>query len=145
MNRSPLRPSALVALVVLVAFVGSRAGAQQAVTVSGHITSGGAPLGGARISIDELKLERTTDGEGRYSFVVPSSAVRGQSVKITASLRGRRGVYVPKTATIQLVGRPVVRDFDLALALDEQVVAERDTTRPAGATTGAATAAATAA
>jgi hypothetical protein len=135
MSRSLWRPSVVAALAT--ALAGARVGAQQAVIVSGHITSGGAALSGVRVAIDELKIERTTDGEGRYSFVVPSSAVRGQRVKITASLRNRRGVYVPKTATIQLVGRPVTQDFDLALALDEQVVAERDTTRPAATTTAA--------
>src|SRR5262249_47944476 len=45
-------------------------------------------------------------------------------------LRNRRGVYVPKSALIVLRRGTLVQDFDLALALEGQVIAELDSTRP---------------
>ncbi len=88
--------------------------AQQAVRVSGHVTAQGAPLAGAKVRIDELKIERTTGTDGAYSFVVPSSAVRGQMVTMVVSGTTRRGRFVPSTTKISLTGGAIVKDFDLA-------------------------------
>src|SRR5215831_6927113 len=69
----------LVAVVSLVVARTSPLAAQNAVTISGHVTASGMPLTGARVRITELGLERVTDDAGRYSFVVPSADVRGQT------------------------------------------------------------------
>src|SRR5690242_4384045 len=78
--------------------------AQRAVTVAGHVTSRGAPLPGAHVRVDELRIDRTTDAEGRYSFVVPSSSVHGQNIKVVATMSDRRLRYLPVSATLALTG-----------------------------------------
>jgi TonB-dependent SusC/RagA subfamily outer membrane receptor len=97
--------------------------AQTAVTISGHVTSSGRPLSGAHVRIAELGLERSTDAFGRYSFVVPSADVRGQTVKLVASASDRRVRYAPLTTPIVLTGEALVRDFDLKLATERDSIA----------------------
>lgn len=87
--------------------------AQQAVRVSGHVTAQGAPLAGAKVRVDELKIERTTGTDGSYSFVVPSNAVRGQTVTMVVSGTTRRGRFAPSTTKLPLTGGAIVKDFDL--------------------------------
>jgi len=94
--------------------------AQGAVTVSGHVTSSGRPLVGARVRITELRLERSTDVAGRYSFIVPSSEVRGQTVHLVASMSDRRVRYLPASATIVLAGGAIVQDFNLSVAAERE-------------------------
>ena len=107
--------------------------AQRSVTVSGHVTSGNTPLVGAHVHIDELRIDRTTNADGRYSFLIPSISVHGQSVRITASNSDRRVRYLPKSAVIELTGVPIVQDFDLAVAGEGQVIPPpADTPRPTG-------------
>ena len=98
---------------VLIAGLATSLTAQEAVRVSGHVTAQGAPLAGAKVRIDELKIERTTATDGAYSFVVPSNAVRGQTVTIVVSATTRRGRFGPSTSKLPLVGGSIVRDFDL--------------------------------
>src|SRR4051812_15781562 len=76
--------------------------AQQAVTVSGHVTAGGGPLAGARVRIADLipPIERPTDPPGRYSFVIPANNVRGQAVTIVAMMTGRRPRFGSRSATV---------------------------------------------
>jgi hypothetical protein len=85
------------------------AAAQEAVTVSGHVSAGGRPVQGATVRIQELNIGSTTDVEGRYSFIVPSSRVRGQTVTITA----RYVRFSPTSFSIVLVGGSLVKDFEL--------------------------------
>jgi TonB-dependent SusC/RagA subfamily outer membrane receptor len=91
----------------------TRATAQGAVRVSGHVTAQGAPLDGAHVRIDELKIDRTTSSDGAYSFVVPSGFVRGQTVTIVVNANTRRGQYAPASEKIALVGGSIVKDFNL--------------------------------
>jgi TonB-dependent SusC/RagA subfamily outer membrane receptor len=109
--------------------------AQRAMTVAGHVTSQGAPLTGAHVRVDELRIDRTTDSDGRYSFVIPSSSVLGQKVTIIATMGDRRVRYVPVSATITLVGAPLTQDFDLVLATGSNpVVIAADSGLPAAIT-----------
>ena len=114
-----------VAALVSVA-LSSAAIAQQAVTVSGYVSSHGAPLAGAHVRVDELKIDRKTDASGRYSFVVPSASVRGQRVRLVATMLDRHVRYASKSATIELIGVPVTQDFDLALLEEGQEIAAAD-------------------
>ncbi|MEP6492896.1 MAG: TonB-dependent receptor plug domain-containing protein [bacterium] len=124
-----IRRTALLALAPLCAPLATTF-AQQAVTVSGHVTSGGAPVAGVHVRIVSLRLDRTTDSQGRYSVVIPSANVRGQSVILTASMIERRPKYLPKSASLMLTGGPMVQDFDLAPAPDGDVAQSHDSTRP---------------
>jgi len=83
--------------------------AQEAVTITGHVSSAKMPVRGASIRIEQLDLGATTDADGRYSFIVPSTRVRGQTVTITARYVRLR----PQSVDVTLVGGALVRDFDL--------------------------------
>lgn len=109
MNRKIFEVFTAVALICAAAV----AGAQQPMTVFGHVTSGGRPVVGARIRVPDLRIERTADADGRYSFLVPSVQVRAQSVRIIASDGERRARFAPLTATITLSGGSIEQNFDL--------------------------------
>ncbi|HTE43786.1 MAG TPA: TonB-dependent receptor plug domain-containing protein, partial [Gemmatimonadaceae bacterium] len=128
-----IRRTALIALVPLCGPLAMARG-QQAVTVSGHVTSNGAPILGVHVRIVSLRIDRVTDAQGRYSIVIPSASVRGQSVIITASMIERRARYLPESASLALTGGPVVQDFDLALAPDGEIAQARDSGRSTPAT-----------
>jgi TonB-dependent SusC/RagA subfamily outer membrane receptor len=83
--------------------------AQEAVTVSGHVSADNHPIQGATVRIQELNLGGSTDAEGRYSFIVPSSRVRGQKVTLTA----RYVRYSPASVQITLIGGSLTQDFTL--------------------------------
>lgn len=83
--------------------------AQEAVTVSGHVSADNRPIKGATVRIQELNVGGSTDAEGFYSFIVPSSRVRGQTVTLTA----RYVRYSPSSVQITLVGGALSRDFTL--------------------------------
>ena len=87
----------------------ANASAQEAVTVSGHVSTGNMPLQNATVRIPSLDVGGMTDENGRYSFIVPSSRVRGQRATMTA----RHVRYVTQSAEVTLVGGSLVRDFDL--------------------------------
>src|SRR5215211_5821377 len=95
---------------VVLFFALSAAGyAQEAVTISGHVSADNHPVQGATVRIQALNVGSTTDVEGRYSFIVPSSSVRGQTVTITA----RYVRFSETSAQITLVGGTLVKDFEL--------------------------------
>jgi TonB-dependent SusC/RagA subfamily outer membrane receptor len=96
------------AAIVLGLFPGALA-AQEAVTVTGHVSANNHPIQGATVRIQELNLGGSTDAEGRYSFIVPSSRVRGQTVTLTA----RYVRYSPASVRITLVGGSLAQDFTL--------------------------------
>ena len=84
--------------------------AQRAVTITGHVSSGRTPLQGASVRIEQLDMGTVTNADGRYSIIVPSSRVQGQTVTLTA----RYLRYAPASVQVVLVGGSLVQDFDLA-------------------------------
>ncbi|MBA2707026.1 MAG: SusC/RagA family TonB-linked outer membrane protein [Gemmatimonadaceae bacterium] len=95
----------------------------QGTTLNGRVTAGanGVAVVAATVSIAELRVGTQTDADGRYSFTVPASSVRGQAVFVTA----RRIGYQPSTVQVTLSGTGIVTDFRLtsvAATLDEVVV-----------------------
>jgi TonB-dependent SusC/RagA subfamily outer membrane receptor len=110
------------------------AGAQEAVTISGHVSAADQPVQGATVRIQELRLSTTTNAEGRYTLIVPSSRVRGQTVTLVA----RHVRYNPESARIQLVGGSVEKDFQLVPATEAQPRAAEAATIAPEPTTGAA-------
>src|SRR5262245_5975568 len=87
----------------------SMARAQQAVTISGRVTSeAGVPLPGTSVLIDALKLGTQTNDDGRYSLVVPANRATG-SVVLTVRRIGHKAA----TATLQLTGAAVTQNFTL--------------------------------
>jgi len=97
------------AAAFLLLFAPVAAHAQQATTVSGRVmTDGKAPLQGASVTIPTTGLGATTDAEGRYSFTVPTSRLRGPS-----SLTARRIGFVSRTVSIDLTGSAITQDFTL--------------------------------
>ncbi len=112
------------ALIALPAY----AVAQDAVTITGRVTSaeGGAPLGTASVTVEGLGSVTLTRDDGRYSLVVPAARAHGQQATITARLIG----YKAKVATITLAGN-VTQDFALdvnPLRLGEIIVTGAGTT-----------------
>jgi TonB-dependent SusC/RagA subfamily outer membrane receptor len=102
------------AFATLWAFVLSRpVGAQQAVSVSGHVSGDRGPIDGASVRVPSLDIERTTDRNGYYSFLIPARRVGGQTVVMTVSSSDRRDRFEPQSVEITLSGGPIVRDFVL--------------------------------
>ena len=129
-----LRSLAASTLVLLVS-IAARGDAQEAVTLTGRVSSARTALRGASVRVEELGMEATTDAQGRYSLIISSSRVRGQAVTITA----RYLRYRPQSASVRLVGGALVQDFELRPATDAptdapRTVSEVDSARrvPAG-------------
>ena len=95
--------------LLLLGSVSATVAGQEAVTVRGHVSAASMPVRGAIVRIEALNIESSTDGEGRFSFIVPSARVRGQTVALTASYPRFR----TKSVDLTLVGGSVVQDFDL--------------------------------
>lgn len=123
------RTAAAIALLGVAPVVA--ASAQRPVTVSGFVTASGVPVRGASVSISDLDVSATSNDEGRYSFIVPASQVRGQTVLISA--RHRR--YSTRTMPVALTGGSLQLDFEMQ-ALTPRVALETETggAIPAGAT-----------
>jgi TonB-linked SusC/RagA family outer membrane protein len=83
--------------------------AQEARITGRVVNEAVAPIEGANVRIPLLALGSLAGTDGRYTIVVPSSRVHGQSVAITARLLG----YAPQTQTITL--NPGVTTVDFAL------------------------------
>jgi len=100
-------------VAVLLGALPAVAAAQQATVVSGQVMSAAnAPVSDATVSIPSLSVGARTNGEGRYSFTVPSNRVTGQTVSLVARRIGFNAV----TRSITLTGAPVVQNFSLAAA-----------------------------
>jgi TonB-dependent SusC/RagA subfamily outer membrane receptor len=87
----------------------STALAQEPESITGHVSAGGLPVQGAAVRIRELGIGTTTNAEGRFTFIVRSSNVRGQTV----TLEARHVRYNPVSVGIALTGGTLTHDFEL--------------------------------
>ena len=86
--------------------------AQQAVTLTGQVTSdAGTPLPDAGVFIQTMNLSTTSRGDGRYTLVIPSARVAGQTVTLTVRLVG----YTSGSAQVALTGGSITQNFKLVL------------------------------
>jgi hypothetical protein len=120
--------------LLLLGSVPATLSAQEAVTITGHVSSASMPVRGATVRIDQLDLGATTDADGRYSFIIPSLRVRGQTVTLTARYVRLR----PKSVDVTLTGGALIRDFDLSGgdAAQPPRTTDRPTDRPRVTDTG---------
>ncbi len=107
----PLR-SAVFGLATLsaLALPGRVAAQQQPVTITGLVTSdAGIPLTDAAVSIQTMNLNVFSRGDGRFTIVIPSSRVAGQTVTLSVRLVG----YKSASASVTLAGGTVTQNFAL--------------------------------
>ena len=83
--------------------------AQEPESITGHVSAGGRPVQGATVRIRELGIGTTTNADGRFTFIVRSSNVRGQTV----ALEARQVRYNPASIPIVLTGGTLTQDFEL--------------------------------
>ncbi len=83
--------------------------AQEPESITGHVSADGQPVQGATVRIRELGIGTTTNAEGRFTFIVRSSSVRGQTV----TLEARHVRYNPVSIAIALTGGTLTHDFEL--------------------------------
>ena len=117
--RRPLVSSLVTCGLVLLGLIPAVARAQEATIVTGQVSTRGAPVVGASVSIPSLRLGSTTDGQGMYRLTVPAS-VTGE---VTLSVR--RIGYVTRSVPITLAGGQLHQDFALeasAVELTEVIV-----------------------
>ena len=112
--------------VVALSISAARARAQESVTIGGHVSAAGNPVQGATVRIPALGLSSTTTSEGRYSLIVPSAKVRGQTVDLVV----RHVRYSIETAPVTLTGGFLVKDFDLSPAGEPRADADPTDARP---------------
>lgn len=89
----------------------------QTAVITGTVTTEGSPLPGATVAIEQLGLSAMTDANGRYSLEIPASAVRGQSVRMTASFQGLQA----RTTEVTLSAGAISRDFSLIVSFGEMI------------------------
>jgi len=96
--------------LVLIGLIPAVATAQEATTVSGQVksTPGGQPLSGAIVSIPSLRVNATTDNDGRYRLVLPAGS--SGAVQLTV----RRIGYQTSTVPVTLSGASLEQDVALA-------------------------------
>jgi TonB-linked SusC/RagA family outer membrane protein len=100
------------AALLVLATAASVAAAQQAVTITGQVTSdAGMPLPDAGVFIQTMNLSTTTRGDGHYTLVIPSARVAGQTVALTVRLVG----YTSASSNLTLSGGAITQDFKLVL------------------------------
>src|SRR5437660_9084065 len=117
--RRPFVSSLVTCGLVLLGLVPAVAGAQEATIVTGQVSTRGAPVVGASVSIPSLRLGSTSDGQGMYRLTVPAT-VTGE---VTLSVR--RIGYVTRSVPITLAGGQLHQDFALeatAVELTEVIV-----------------------
>ena len=79
-------------------------------TISGRVVSEqGRVLSNTNVLIPELSISVATNGEGRYTIVVPAARANGQAV----SLRARHIGYTPDTRPVLLTTGTQTVDFSL--------------------------------
>jgi TonB-dependent SusC/RagA subfamily outer membrane receptor len=114
-------------LAGLLALASSAALAQDPQSITGHVSAGGQPVQGASVRIRELGIGTNTNADGRFTFIVRSSLVRGQSV----TLEARHVRYNPASVAIVLTGGTLSHDFELFPVGDSRASATAPTTAPA--------------
>jgi TonB-linked SusC/RagA family outer membrane protein len=82
------------------------------VTITGQVTSdAGMPLSEAAVFIQTMNLTTTTRGDGRFTIVIPSRSVAGQTVTLAVRMVG----YTSASAQMTLAGGPMTQNFVLVL------------------------------
>src|SRR5690242_11428625 len=114
--------SAVWSVVAVLSLAASGLRGQEAVSITGHVAAGGHPVQNATVQIRELGIGTTTNADGRFTFIVPSSKVRGQSVTLSA----RHVRFNPETYSIQLTGGTLVHDFELFPVGDSRSSSSRE-------------------
>jgi iron complex outermembrane receptor protein len=106
-------------VLLLIGFTAASAHAQDAVTVTGKVTTAadGLSVPGATVSIPALKLTAETAADGTYSIVIPAAQAKGQTVEIRVTFPGLQ----PQSANIVLSNTAVARDFALAFGFHEEI------------------------
>lgn len=99
----------LLAVALLAAIPAMRLAAQQNATVTGRVTSAGAPLGGAQVGIVELGIGNVTDAQGRFTFSVDPARAGGKQVTVLARTIG----YRPSKRIVTLQAGRVELNFEL--------------------------------
>jgi TonB-linked SusC/RagA family outer membrane protein len=121
MHRSWLRRSFAIPTAFVLTLLGANVASAQ-VVFSGRVSgSNGQPLPGASVSITELGVGGIAAADGKYTFTVNESRVRGRTVNLNARVIG----YKPKRLSITVTGGRVDHDFVLdrdVLQLEEVVV-----------------------
>ncbi len=85
--------------------------AQQPTTIHGRVVDQtGTGLPAVSVYIKAMNLGTLTDGDGRYSLLVPASRATGQAVALTATRIG----FKSQTVSVELSGGTVTQDFALA-------------------------------
>lgn len=112
----------VMAILFAVIALPALAAAQEAVTITGTVTSieGNAPLNSASVTVEGMGIGTLTREDGRYTLVVPAARAHGQTATLTARLIG----YEAKSVPVVLRGN-LTQDFALAanpLRLGEVVV-----------------------
>ena len=76
----------VIAVVCALIALPALAAAQEAVTITGRVTSaeGGAPLGTASVTVEGLGAVTLARDDGRYTLVIPAARAHGQQAIITA-------------------------------------------------------------
>ena len=118
-----LRQRSLLSLLIVVAVVAGparRAGAQASgeTVLTGQVVSAGdeQPLAGATVSIPALDLKATTDADGRYTLVLPASAL-GQTLEVQAT----SSELQPSRADVLVQAGTNTRNFVLAPSFFETI------------------------
>jgi TonB-dependent SusC/RagA subfamily outer membrane receptor len=100
--------------------------AQEAVTVTGHVSANAQPVRGATVRIAALDMSTVTNPDGFFSMIVRSTNVRGQTVALSITyLR-----YPPQSVDIELKGGSITKDFDLTAGVPAGSTAPSGGNRP---------------
>ena len=99
----------LFAAALLAAIPASGAAAQSVTTVTGRVTSAGAPLGGVQVGIVEVGVGSVTDAQGRFTFTVDPARAGGKQVTVLARTIG----YRPVKHLVTLTAGRLEQNFDL--------------------------------
>ena len=94
------------ALAAFVAFAANVASAQNVVFAGKVTTEGGQPLAGANVGITELGVGSVAAADGKYSFTVDQTRLRGRTINVTAKFIG----YKPKRLPVTISGNRVEHD-----------------------------------
>lgn len=121
-------PHRLLAIVAAIGCVPLALAAQDATSITGHVTDATRPIENVSVSIPELRVGAYTDAAGRYVINAPAAAT-GRTVVLVA----RRVGYSPDSARVTLTGATVTQDLKLRVAvaqLTDVIVTAGSVVRP---------------